>query len=295
MGSGLAAIVLALLAALLTAIGMVAEQRSAAATHDGKELVGQLIRQPRWWAGVIGEGGGYVVQAIALALGSVLLVQPILVASLLFALPLAAHWSGLRITGRTWVTAIALAGALVVFIVVGNPNEGEMSAPVHRWIIPLGLVLAVVVGSVVVAAISKLPPHTRALLFGLASGTLYGVAVAFTKYVVDRLEHGPIALIAAWQTWALVAAGMTGFYLQQKAFQVGPLSASMPSLTIAEPIAAVFLGIAVLGEHLRTGTVGMVVVGCSVVVMLITTYLLSQAQAGTAEAAQSSQRKTPVH
>lgn len=286
MEADIAAIVCALIAAMLIAVGMVAQHLSAATAAPDEDLMSQLLRTPRWWAGVIGEGGAYVMQAIALALGSVLVVQPLLVASLLFALPLSARFSGLRITGRTWGLALALTAALVVFLVVGDPTEGALSAPAQRWLIPLGLVLAVAVAAAVLAW-TPLPPRRQALLFGVAGGTLYGVSVAFTKYVVDRFEHGAVALVSSWQTWALVAAGITGFYLQQKAFQVAPLSASMPALTIAEPIAAVFLGITVLGERLRTGEIGMIIVGCAVLVMIVTALQLSRAQSGIGESPQT--------
>ncbi|QNG18837.1 hypothetical protein G4H71_21345 [Rhodococcus triatomae] len=291
MEAGLAAIACALLAALLAAVGAVAQQKSAESVPDSGPLLARLIRAPRWWAGVVGDGGSYVVQAVALALGSVLVVQPLLVASLLFALPLSARWSGVRVSARAWGLAVALAVALAVFLVVGDPTEGGISAPAERWALPLAGVLAVVVAATVVGSL-RIGAQWRALLLGTAAGALYGVAVAFTKYVVDRLEHGVIPLVSSWQTWALVAAGVTGFYLQQKAFQVGPLSASLPALTIAEPLAAVFLGISVLGERLQTGDLGFVVVGLAVVVMLVTTLGLSRARAEVAE--EGEERESPV-
>ena len=60
----------------------------------GLGLVSALARQPLWWAGSAADVAGYAAQAAALGLGSLLLVQPLLVTSLLFALPLGARWSG---------------------------------------------------------------------------------------------------------------------------------------------------------------------------------------------------------
>lgn len=85
---------LALLAAVVLAVGSVAQQRSASLVPDasarGFRLVRALSRRPLWWLGIGGDLGGYVLQAAALAVGSLLLVQPLLVTSLLFALPLGA-------------------------------------------------------------------------------------------------------------------------------------------------------------------------------------------------------------
>lgn len=270
------AVLCALAAAALIAVGSVAQQTSAAAVPDTDSFVGSLLRSPRWWAGILGDGGSYVLQVIALVFGSVLLVQPLLVASLLFALPLAAATTGRRVTRTTWLLAGALCAALAIFLLVGNPSEGTGDAAAARWALPLGTVLAVTAAAVVVALLS---PRRRALSFGIAAGVLYGVTSAFTKHVTDLAEHGIPQLLGSWQTWTLVAAGATAIYLQQRAFQAGSLTASLPALTVGEPLAAIVLGMTVLGEHLRTDGPGRILVSAAVVVMLVTTVALSRAQA----------------
>ncbi|MDV7351749.1 DMT family transporter [Rhodococcus sp. NPDC019627] len=274
----LASVLCALVAALLFACASVAQQSAASAVPEDAGLMTSLVRSPRWWAGVAGDGGGYIMQAVALALGSVLVVQPLLVTALLFALPLSAKFSGYRLNRTTWVLAVALAAALALFLVVGNPTEGNIDAPFREWVIPLAIVVSVVAVAAV-AGMTKIDPGWRALLLGAASGILYGVAVAFTKYVVELVPRGLWTVLSSWQTWSLVAAGLVGVYLQQRAFQVGPLSASLPALTIAEPLAAVFLGMTVLDERLRVDGPGLIVVGCAVAVMLIATIGLSRSQA----------------
>ncbi|EHK82912.1 DMT family transporter [Rhodococcus pyridinivorans] len=270
------AVLCALAAAALIAVGSVAQQTSAAAVPDTDSFVGSLLRSPRWWAGILGDGGSYVLQVIALVFGSVLLVQPLLVASLLFALPLAAATTGRRVTRTTWLLAGALCAALAIFLLAGNPSEGTGDAAAARWALPLGTVLAVTAAAVVVALLS---PRRRALSFGIAAGVLYGVTSAFTKHVTDLAEHGIPQLLGSWQTWTLVAAGATAIYLQQRAFQAGSLTASLPALTVGEPLAAIVLGMTVLGEHLRTDGSGRILVSAAVVVMLVTTVALSRAQA----------------
>jgi len=68
----------------------------------------QLIRNPRWLAALFGNMVGYALQAAALAVGSVLIVQPILVLSLLFALPLSAHLAHQRLPMKTGVQGLLL-------------------------------------------------------------------------------------------------------------------------------------------------------------------------------------------
>ncbi|RRQ27267.1 hypothetical protein DK926_14245 [Rhodococcus sp. Eu-32] len=272
------AIVLALVAAFLFACASVAQQSAAAAVPEGESLVASLVRSPRWWAGVLGDVGGYAVQVAALWAGSVLLVQPLLVSMLLFALPLSAKFSGYRMTRTTWVLAISLALALAVFIVVGDPTEGHANAPLSQWIVPLVIAFGVVLACIAAGSMSR-RPGSRALLLGAAGGLLFGMAVAFTKFVTDLVEHDAMTAVTAWQTYALVFCGIAGFYLQQRAFQSGPLSASLPAVTIGEPFGAAFLGITVLDERVRHDAFELTVIAAAVAVMIYATITLSRSQA----------------
>lgn len=278
-----AAIVCALVAALLIAVAAVAQQRAAAAVPEGSSLVAGLIRSPRWWAGIIGDLGGYGMQVVALSFGAVLLVQPILVSALVFALPLAARMNGRRITGRAAATAAVLVVALAVFLIVGDPTPGNNAAPLRTWLPPLTLLLTLV-GGATLAGLRAASPRTRALALGAAAGSLFGLSAALTDYVVTLFAHGPRAVVTGWQTWALLAAGLTGFYLQQRAFQTGPLSSSLPSATVAEPLAAAFLGLTALDEHLRTDTLGLLVVTICVAIMCWTAIALAHDQGASQDA-----------
>ncbi|PFX04864.1 hypothetical protein CJ469_00272 [Nocardia farcinica] len=331
----------ALAAALLFAVAAVAQQRAAAAVPAGDSLVRTLLRSPRWWAGIVGDGGGYGLQVAALALGPVLLVQPLLVTSLVFALPIAARVDHRTVGRRTWAAALLLLAALGCFLVVGAPTSGNPTAPLRDWAAPSAVLLGAVILAVVAGSRSPTPeptdpahtprrppdqptprgtppaePTTRStgpppegspaaestpatvarsvqrpppasprsalrapLLFGAAGGALFGLAAALTDFVAGRFTHGLGAVLTTWQTWALVAAGVVGVYVQQRAFQVGSIAAALPAATIAEPLAAAFLGLTVLDERLRTDGFGLVVVVASVAVLCVTTVRLAHAQA----------------
>ncbi|MEV2222313.1 DMT family transporter [Nocardia vinacea] len=272
------AIVCALIAALLFAVAAVAQQHAAAGVPEDESLMRSLLRNPRWWAGIVGDTGGYAMQVAALALGAVLLVQPILVSMLVFALPLSARLNRRRVTPRTWATAIALVAALACFLIIGDPTEGNTNAPLRDWIPPLAALLGVLAVAVVIALGSS-DPTRRALLFGAVGGALFGLAAALTDYVTELFEGGLTHVLGSWQTWALVASGLIGLYLQQRAFQSGPLVASLPAVTIAEPLAAAFIGITVLDERLRTTHIGLAAILIATTIMCATTIQLSRAQA----------------
>ncbi|MCZ4079887.1 DMT family transporter [Rhodococcus sp. H36-A4] len=277
-GLPILSIVLALIAAFLFACASVAQQSAAAAVPEGQSLITTLLRSPRWWAGLCGDVGGYGFQVAALWAGSVLIVQPLIVSMLLFALPLSAKFAGYRMTRSSWVWAVALAIALTVFIGVGDPTEGNSDAPFSEWMIPLAIASGLVLAATLAGLLST-NPGWRALLLGAAGGLLFGMAVALTKYVTDLLGTDLAKAVTAWQTYALVGCGILGFYLQQRAFQSGPLSASLPAITIGEPFGAAFLGITVLDERIRDDAFSLVVIAVCVTVMVVATVALSRAQA----------------
>ena len=77
--------VLALVAALFIAISDAVQQRLAYDVTDKRvgaiALFSQLLRSPRWWLGTLVAAVGFTLQAAALGLGSVVLVQALFVTS----------------------------------------------------------------------------------------------------------------------------------------------------------------------------------------------------------------------
>jgi drug/metabolite transporter (DMT)-like permease len=275
------AVGLALAAALLLAVGSVAQRRAAALVPDdearGLALLRRLVRSPTWWAGSVGDTGGFVVQAAALGVGSLLLVQPLLVTTLLFALPLEAWTGGRRIAPRDGVWALVLAAALALFLVVGEPTAGQDRAPLAAWA-PSGTALAVVLGACLVVA-ARRRGRVRAAALAVATGVAYGVLAALTKSVVDLLGDGVVPLLLGWETWTLVAAAIGGTYLQQAAFQAGDLATTLPAITVGEPLVAAFLGLTVLGERVVADGAGWVLMGALVATTVLATVVLARSRA----------------
>ena len=275
---------LAVLAAALFAVAAAVQQRSAAAVADdrgrGLKLVLTLVRQPLWWVGSVADVGGYVAQAAALGVGSLLLVQPLLVTSLLFALPLGARLAGRTLRRSDWVWSALLAVALAVFVVTGEPTAGVDRAGLRDWVpaaFVLGLVLA---GCLLGAAIRR--GTTRAVLLAVATGVLYGLGAALTKGVVDLLDDGVLALLTSWETYGLAIALSGGTLLQQSAFQAGDLGASLPAVTVGEPVVAVGIGVAVLHEHLQADGAEWALVAGLAVVMVTAAVALARSTAAAA-------------
>jgi len=275
------AVVLALLAAMLFAVASAAQQRTAAAVPDAKAhglgLMKILVRRPLWWVGTVSDGTGYAAQAAALGLGSLLLVQPLLVTTLLFALPLSARWAGRHLRRTDWMWAGLLAAALAVFVVSGDPTAGVDRAPVQRWLPAAAVLGALLAGCLLGAATRR--GTSRAVLLAVATGVAFGVVAALTKGAVSRLDDGIPALLTTWEAYGVVGASIAGTLMQQSAYQAGALSASLPAMTVGEPVVAVALGVAVLEEQLRSDGAEWVLIGALVVVMVAATVALARSAA----------------
>ncbi len=275
------AALLAIAAALMIGIGDVLQQRSAQQVTDKPvgtfALFGRLLRDRRWWAGSVVAGAGFGLQAAALGLGSVVLVQALLVTSLLFALVINAKVNHRRITRWQGIWAVLLAAAVAVVVTVGNPQAGNPRGSPQTW-----AAVAAVMGPALILCLigaRTFSGSVKALLLGLVSGSLWGLFSVLTKGVVDQLDLGISALLRTPEVyaWAVVAIGATAW--EQSAFRAGPLTASLPAVNVSEPIVGSVLGIVVLGETLNTTTVGWVAVGASVAVMAAATVALAQSQA----------------
>jgi drug/metabolite transporter (DMT)-like permease len=280
------AVLLALGAAFFIAIGDVIHQRSAHEVTDERVshfgLFSRLLRDGQWWLGSLVAAVGFVLQAAALGFGSVLLVQALLVTSLLFALPINARATHRRVTRWEWLWAALLATAVVVIVTVGNPTAGHSRASLETW-----TAVAVVLGSALVLCLvgaNVLKGPASAVLLALVSGALWGLFAVLTKGVVDRVDEGLWELVRTPElyVWALVA--IAGTAIQQSSFRAGSLTASLPTMTVAEPMVGSVLGIVVLGEALRPGDAGWFTLVVAVIVMVVATAALARGEAATAYA-----------
>ncbi len=282
------AVLLALGAAFFIAIGDVIHQRSAHEVTDEQVshfgLFARLLRDRQWWLGSLVAAAGFALQAAALGFGSVLLVQALLVTSLLFALPMNARATHRRVTRWEWMWAALLAASVVVIVTVGNPTAGHSRASLETWTAVVAVLGPALVLCVVGANIVKGP--ASAVLLGLVSGALWGLFAVLTKGVVHRLDDGLWELVRTPElyVWALVAIAGTAF--QQSSFRAGSLTASLPTMTVAEPVVASVLGIVVLGEAFRPGDAGWFTLVVAVVAMVVATVALARGEAATASVEQ---------
>ena len=272
---------LALASALAFAAATVGQQRAAARSSDAdaraRRFVGQLLRNPRWIAATLGNGVGYGLQAAALGVGSVVIVEPILVTSLLFALPLSARLAHQRLPASAVVSALLLSLSLSVLVILGDGNNGLARASYEGWLVAAVVAIPLVAGCLILARARS--GSVRASLLAIAVGLLGGVLAVLTKSVVDAASGGFVHLLATGETYALIVVGLGGIYLQQLSFQAGALQTSLPIMTVLEPTIAALLGLTLLHEQLRTGELRVIVLAAAAVTMAVATVALARVHA----------------
>ncbi len=274
-----AAIALALGAGLCLGVAAVLQQRIAGSAPSHRPLhprliTKHLIRRPLWLLGVAVAVGGYLAQAAALGTGRLTVVEPLLVTSLLFALPLGAAWARQRLRSREWLGAVLTAGGLATFLVLSHSAGGHTSAPAADWapafgILAFGLLAIVAVGH-------RLPARGRGALLATVAGIAFGTSDALTKTTIALLASHHLAVLLTWEPYALVAVAFVGFLLQQNAYHAAHLAASLPATTVLEPFCGAMLGVFVLGERLAGGGMADVVEGLAVVAMVVGVVVLAR-------------------
>jgi len=238
--------------AMAYGLASVLQHRTARTAPPGKGLrlglLAHLAAQPVWLLGLLAAVAAFGLHVVALSLGQLALVQPLLVSGLLFALPAAVLLEHRRPSLGEWSWALILVGGLGLFLVSANPTVGLVPTDTDR----LGVLVvggAGLAGSLILLGQRRAGPY-GAGLFGFAAGILDGLTASLIKEVSALATAGPVQLIAAWPLYGLLAIGGAALVLNQAAYQAGPLVASLPPMTLANPLVAILVGVLVFDEHI---------------------------------------------
>ena len=275
------AVLCALLAALMYALASVLQQRGAVRqpieTSMRLGLLTGLARNGGWILGLACDVGGYVLQFIALGHGPLVVVQPLLVCGLLFALPLGAAWAGRSLHARDWVAAVAVCAGLAVFLTVSSPAKGSTQVDGVSW---LALLLgSAAVATALVAPSSGRPPWQRSMLLSAAAGVIYGASAALTASSAHLLDSGVVVLLESWQPYVLAAAGVVGMLVSQSAFQAGSLDVSLPMMSVVDPVVSIVIGATVFGESISDSPAAVSLEAASLLLMTAGVVMLGRSEA----------------
>jgi hypothetical protein len=247
-------VVLALCAALANALTsvfqrMAVENAPAAATLR-LSLLRYALRQRIWFLGFALMIASFLLQALALHIGRLSQVQPILTTELVFLVVVLGTWFGFRMGRREWLGSLTVCAGLSGFLYFAHPEYGNMSPPTWEWILAGGACAAGIAGAIFLAL--RGPAWWRAAMFGTAAAISFAFTSACTKAVTDFAASDLVSIFRHWQTYALAGFGALAVFLAQNAFHAGPIVASQSTLVLVDPLVSILLGVGIFGDNLRT-------------------------------------------
>lgn len=262
---------MALLAAFANAVASVCQRlgvEDAPATNGPSlGLVRYMVRRSVWIVGFVIMALGYASQAVALHLGGLNVVQPLMVSELVILVLVLWLWYSTPLRARDLAAAGATAAGLGVFLFVSAPTSGTKVPDGALWL-AVGVVVALVVASFVALG-ARGPAWWRALALGAGASVGFALLSAITKSMTDLLVAGWGTLFGSWQLYVLAVVGLGSFLIMQSAFQVGPFTASQSSLILVNPFVSIAIGHVLFGESLRGGSLAVSLEVLSLVVMVL--------------------------
>jgi drug/metabolite transporter (DMT)-like permease len=280
----LPAIALGLAAALAAATSNAMQHRVAGSVPASVDkpiaVLGVLLRKPVWLLATGISFSGLLLHGSALRLGSIALVQPIILVGVVLAIPMRA---ALELKTPTWkevrAVLVTMTG-LGAFLACVDPSPSSS----HVSVVP-GVVM--VLGGLAAAAWVVLgkpdrrgSPRTQAAVLAVVAGVMFGLTAGLLKAVGGSVTSGS-ALTMAAPLAALVATGLLGTAMNQRAYQLAPLSTSMPLVNVVDVVVAVAFGALVFHEA-PTHTPGLLVVqGAALVCLAFGLHLIARLGSST--------------
>lgn len=258
-------VLLALLSACATAVNLVLQRdASGAAPADvrGWQVLPYLVRNPRWLLGQAVWVVAFALQALALHVGRLSVVQPVLVSQLVFTLVIRRFAGRWAVRAAAWASAVLLCTSLALFLVAAEPRGGHPSATPRAWVWALLTALAVAGAAAVLGRHGS--PGRRAGCFAVAAAVLAALEATLVKEATEVLStRGLLVLLSGWPVYVLVLIGTTSGLLVQAALHVGPLAVSQPLLVVVNPVVSIALSVWLFGEHFTRTPATLLLGSCS--------------------------------
>ncbi|MFG2776405.1 hypothetical protein ACGFY7_00925 [Streptomyces prunicolor] len=249
MNATLVAVVLSLFSAVAYAAAAVAQERLASRNSDAGML--RLLATGSWWWTVVLNASAALLHVVALKYGPLTVVQPLGALTLVAAVPMGARVAGRRVSAVEWRgTALTLLGLSALLVTASGPQPDQVLT------VPQALAVAGATSALIglLARRGAKPGLRHASASGVASGVASALTQTVTVAATDR--SGPLLSMQVVGVALLVAVFAAGGLLLSQTAYRGGLGAPLAVVTLANPLAAAAIGLALLGERLQGGAAG---------------------------------------
>lgn len=213
-------------------------------------LLTHALKRGVWLLGFAFVVATVPLQIVALHLGSLSQVQPILTAELLFLVILLATWFRFQVGWREWFGCAGAAGGLAGFLIFAQPGGGSDVPTAFEWVVAGSLCG----GTALLATLSAFrgPRWWRAAAFGVAGAVGFAFTASLIKTVSNYIMNDWVHMFFHWQTFGAAVCGALSLCVTQNALHAGPIAASQTALVLVDPLVSIALGIGLYGDNLRT-------------------------------------------
>lgn len=216
-------------------------------------LVGDLVERPLWIISIGATAGAWALQIVALAGGTVTMVQPLLISGLLFAVLFRSLFDHRRPRAVTLGGAALCVAGLAAFLALARPSGGTADPELAPALL-IGVAVAAVLAACIGLAAWR-PGRVRSLTLALGGGLLYGTTATVAKVATGVLLQGGLgALFVTWPLYVMAVLGPGGFLLTQHAYRAHrSLAPAQAVITLADPLVGITLGLIWLQERVVHG------------------------------------------
>ena len=120
----------------------------------------------------------------------------------------------------------------------------------------------------------------KAAVYGTVAGIMFGLSASLTKPTLDYLHESVGTMLSHWECYALAIAGVGGFVLQQVSLGTGRLAPSVATVSVANPVVGILIGILLLDERLSRPAWHVVLAVIGLALALVGAVVISLAHAG---------------
>lgn len=254
-------------------------QRVAAAREAPPQLFRRrfmlnLFRSKLWLIGASFDILGFLLQALALAVGALIVVEPSMTTDLIFIMVILRYFYGIPIGKREWWSAAAVCIGLAGLLIVAQPKGGQLEFNTLKW-----LILSAVVGGLIIltiAVVRRLPyGHLRAVFTGTATAANFALSAGLTKLAVQQLEQGIPTVLSSWQLYGMITSLIVSVVMIQNTYGAGSLVVSQPAIAIGKPLFGVVIGMMMFGDSVSTAPLSLALDSVFAAILAAGVYLLA--------------------
>jgi drug/metabolite transporter (DMT)-like permease len=204
-------------------------------------LLSRLVRRRRWLAGTACVAGGWAMQAGALLLAPITIVQPALALSVVSLMFIAVRFFGESLGRRELLAALAIVVGVAGLVLVA-PQQSDA----HAQPLTLGLGMAVL-GAIALAPYALRGHHRFDTFVVFSAGLAYAWTGFSTKFLADAVSSGAWLVAPLW-LGATAVAGGAGLLSEMTALQCRSAIRVFPVVLVVQIVVAVLLAPLLAGE-----------------------------------------------